>query len=301
MKKTVILNGISKDYIQQCHSVSGFLKDGDTAVVLYADGDRKQEYIANCPVVDMTLLQIKEYNPEDVVGVLEKFVDGSIVLFPPNIFGNEMATRLAYRKEGTSIHGVHSIEQEVYHKKAYGNHMDVGFVPKQLPLCMTVEKGVEPKEYEATTEGKVVKEIDATSLCASEFVLEKEITFVEKENWGDNPCIVAVGNGVKSKEKLEDVIDFARRMDGQWGVSRPVAMSAVAPLERLLGASGEMVAPDLCIALGVSGSPAFMAGIEKAKCIIAVNADEKAPILRQCDLAIVGDYEEFLQLWSENQ
>jgi electron transfer flavoprotein alpha subunit len=77
---------------------------------------------------------------------------------------------------------------------------------------------------------------------------------------------------------------------GEVGVSRPAAMNAWAPMERLIGVSGAMVAPEICITAGVSGAAAFYSGIEKSRFIVAVNTDEKAPIMKKADVAIVDDF-----------
>ena len=73
-------------------------------------------------------------------------------------------------------------------------------------------------------------------------------------------------------------------------VSRPAAMNAWKPMNRLIGVSGAMVGPEVCITAGVSGAAAFYAGIEKSKFIVAINTDEKAPIMKMADVAIVDDF-----------
>lgn len=59
---------------------------------------------------------------------------------------------------------------------------------------------------------------------------------------------------------------------------------------KLLGVSGTMVSPKICIVAGVSGAAAFYAGIEKTKYIIAINKDEHAPIIKMADVAVVDDF-----------
>jgi electron transfer flavoprotein alpha subunit len=78
-------------------------------------------------------------------------------------------------------------------------------------------------------------------------------------------------------------------MGAAFGVSRPVAMNAWAPLDRLVGVSGMRAAPGLCIVVGASGAPAFYWGIEKAAFIAAIDTDEHAPIVRNADVAILDD------------
>jgi electron transfer flavoprotein alpha subunit len=69
-----------------------------------------------------------------------------------------------------------------------------------------------------------------------------------------------------------------------------VALSAWAPLNRLVGVSGAITKPEVCIAAAVSGAPAFYAGITHSKKIIALNSDDQAPITKAADVVIVDDY-----------
>ena len=78
-------------------------------------------------------------------------------------------------------------------------------------------------------------------------------------------------------------------MGADFGVSRPVAMNAWAPMDRLMGVSGTRAAPALCIVAGASGAPALYWGIEKAGLIVAVNPDERAPIVANSDAALLDD------------
>jgi electron transfer flavoprotein alpha subunit len=78
-------------------------------------------------------------------------------------------------------------------------------------------------------------------------------------------------------------------MGAVFGVTRPVAMNAWAPMDRLIGVSGVRTAPSLCIVVGASGAPAFYWGIEKATFIAALNRDDEAPIVRNADAAVIDD------------
>ena len=67
-------------------------------------------------------------------------------------------------------------------------------------------------------------------------------------------------------------------------------MNAWAPMNRLIGVSGAMLQPDICITAGVSGAAAFYAGIEKSKFIVAINTDGQAPIMKKADVAVADDF-----------
>jgi len=94
---------------------------------------------------------------------------------------------------------------------------------------------------------------------------------------------------LQSKANIEKIQWIATQIGAVFGVSRPVTMRAWADMAHLIGVSGTCIAPEICIAAGVSGSAAFYAGIEKSKTIIAINTDQHAPIMKLADVTIADD------------
>ncbi len=101
--------------------------------------------------------------------------------------------------------------------------------------------------------------------------------------------LVVAGRGVGSREGAERIAAAARRMGAAFGVTRPVAMNAWAPMDRLVGVSGTRTAPAVCLVAGASGAPAFLWGVERAGFIAAVDQDEHAAIVAEADAVVVDD------------
>ena len=109
--------------------------------------------------------------------------------------------------------------------------------------------------------------------------------------------IVAAGAGavgVPGDEALALVVELAELLEGSVGATRPVTDDARLPKERLVGQTGKTVAPDLYLALGISGSPHHMAGVQGAERVLAVNRDPAAPIMAFSDAGFVGDLRDVL-------
>jgi electron transfer flavoprotein alpha subunit len=106
--------------------------------------------------------------------------------------------------------------------------------------------------------------------------------------------IVGVGMGSVSDRLLEAAAELAELLEGSVGATRPVVDDGRLPMDRLIGQTGRTVAPELYLALGISGSPHHVAGVQGAQHIVAVNKDEHAPIVSFSDTSFVGGLEHVL-------
>jgi electron transfer flavoprotein alpha subunit len=274
--------------------LGSFLENPDYAVILYANGNNRDYYISNCPAQNILLIRIEKYNNEDAVNILSEVLQADLVIFPPNIFGNEMCVRLGHRLKGTSLTKVESINGHCFSKKTYSGYMLCSFDLTKTPVVISLSKSIKALDSIPDFE-KSFEEQDMRESCISDYILEETLEGLDSSELENKKIIVTIGNGAKSREDFEDVELFSKKVNSAIGISRPVAMSGFAPMEKLVGVSGTITNAELCIALGVSGSPAFYAGIEKSDFILAVNTDRKAPIFKLCDVGIVGDYKEFIK------
>jgi electron transfer flavoprotein alpha subunit len=105
----------------------------------------------------------------------------------------------------------------------------------------------------------------------------------------DAERIVAGGRGV-GREGFRALETLADLLGAAVGGSRVAVDLGWIPWERQIGQSGRAVAPDLYLAFGISGASQHVAGIERARTVVAVNADRAAPLLARAQLAVVGDW-----------
>lgn len=101
--------------------------------------------------------------------------------------------------------------------------------------------------------------------------------------------IVAVGRGIKEREKIQLAEQLAAAIGAELGASRPICDAGWMPMDRQIGSSGQTVAPKLYVALGISGAIQHLVGMKGARTVVAINKDPEAPIFETADFGIVGD------------
>ena len=101
--------------------------------------------------------------------------------------------------------------------------------------------------------------------------------------------IVSVGRGIKDKENIPLIEEFAKALGAEMAASRPICDNGWLPMERQVGSSGQSVAPQVYIAVGISGAIQHLLGMKGSKAVVAINKDENAPIFEVADYGIVGD------------
>lgn len=242
---------------------------------------------------------------ESVLDVLQGELLSDLVLLAPGADSEELAVRLSVRKGGTSMTDVRAVsEGDAQHtlqidRTVYNGHLTGTFTLEDGPFFLALDRSLPEADPQTTADTFQLMPVKTMAFLPSEedplHGTDRQILPPpEDTGLADAPFIIAGGRGLGSPAKAERFLELADQLDASTGGTRPAVMNGWLPLDRLIGVSGTLVHPDVCLVLGASGSAAFMAGIAQSKTIIAVNTDEKAPLAKQADAFVLGNWEEIL-------
>lgn len=299
MKCNFVINGRTNDPTPWAKEALGFWQQSqgwEPGVSYILCGpltkETKEQWLTMAPTAQVVFLESKTYQAEKALeGLLPFREEESLFVFGSDMMGTELSVRLAARWKGSSITRAQAIqpapEGVLVEKMVFGNHMRGGFLLKKGPYCVSLAKGA----FRGTLpQGQAQGEVISLEESSYQDISLEPVQ--PKEGLEEASFVVAVGRGAGSKAEVEHLSQLADQMGAEVGVSRPVAMNAWAPMEKIVGVSGAMLHPEVCIALGASGAAAFYAGVEKSKFLVAVNNDENARIFHLADVGIVGDCRE---------
>jgi electron transfer flavoprotein alpha subunit len=230
-----------------------------------------------------------------VIAQVAEATGADIIIFSNNMDGKAIAPRLSARLKAGIVTGAVGlpdtrngfvVKKSVFSGKAFAN-VAINTNKKIIslnPNAYKIEAGTGTAEvvpFNATIDGAKIKVLSVSKASGEVPLTEAEI-------------VVSGGRGLKGPENWGIIEDLAKSLHAALACSRPVADAHWRPHNEHVGQTGIAIAPNLYIAIGISGAIQHLAGVNRSKVIVVINKDPEAPFFKAADYGIVGDAFEVL-------
>jgi electron transfer flavoprotein alpha subunit len=218
--------------------------------------------------------------------------DANVIVLSNNNTGKALAPRLSVKLKAGIASGVTRLPSStnpfIIYKKAFSGNAFVNLKIKSEVKILTLSQN----SFELI-EAPAAVAIENSAIQIDGGLVKTKVLEVQRQTGKilltDAEIVVSGGRGMKSPDNWGPLVELAQLLDAATACSRPVSDEGWRPHDEHTGQTGKIIAPNLYIAIGISGATQHLAGVSSSKFIVAINTDKDAPIFEAAQYGIVGD------------
>jgi electron transfer flavoprotein alpha subunit len=223
--------------------------------------------------------------------VVELAADYDYVLAPSTTFGKDLLPRVAALLCVPQVSDIMEVvDPRTFKRPIYaGDVIHTVRVPDGVKVVATVRIASFPAAGSASGPAPVETVSSSAELPSHTRWVGLAASGGDRPDLQSARRVVSGGRGVGSEDNFRVIYSLADRLDAAVGASRAAVDAGFVPNDMQVGQTGKIIAPDLYVAVGISGAIQHLTGIKDAGCIVAINKDGEAPIFEVADIGLVGD------------
>jgi electron transfer flavoprotein alpha subunit len=240
--------------------------------------------LADAPQLEAALAE----NVEATVLNIAK--DYSHILAPATAYGKNITPRIAAKLDVAQISDITAVASaDTFERPIYAGNA-IATVQSADPIKVITVRTTGFDPVSADGGGALVERTEAAAASSLSQFVSREVTTLSRPELTSASIIVSGGRGLGSGENYSKVLEpLADKLGAGLGASRAAVDAGFVPNDYQVGQTGKIVAPQLYIAVGISGAIQHLAGMKDSKVIVAINKDPEAPIFSVADYGVVGD------------
>lgn len=278
------------------NTVTAAAKLGGDVHVLVAGANAKGAAEAAAKIAGVSKVLVADAEPyahglaENVAPLIVDLAKGySHVLAPATSFGKNVMPRVAALLDVAQISEIVGVnDADTFDRPIYAGNA-IATVQSSDPIKVITVRGTAFDAASAEGGSATIEDAAAGADAGLSKFVGQELSKSERPELTSAKTIVSGGRGMQSGENFHMLETLADKLGAAVGASRAAVDAGYVPNDYQVGQTGKIVAPELYIAVGISGAIQHLAGMKDSKVIVAINKDEEAPIFQVADYGLVGD------------